>query len=128
MNTIEINLRREFNTLKKHPNYTIFDANSEIHDYLNAKNVFNKERRKEAIVEAQKELIKELTQEMKRATESHKTIIRTWIKDIDKALDSKPIMQKKYFIKVKHYILADYLRDCVKQKKTFENIASNQIL
>ena len=67
INTIEINLRREFETLKKHPNYTIFDANSEIHDYLNA----------------------------------------------------KPIMQKKYFIKVKHYILADYLRDCVKQKKTF---------
>ena len=121
-NTIETNLKREFETLKKYPNYVIFDANSEIHDYLNAKNVFNKERRKEAIVEAQKELIKELTQELKRATESHKTVIKTWIKDIDKALDSKPIMKKNYFIKVKHYILADYLRDCIEKKKSFEEI------
>ena len=121
-NTIETNLKREFETLKKYPNYVIFDANSEIHDYLNAKNVFNKERRKEAIVEAQKELIKELTQELKRATESHKTVIKTWIKDIDKALDSKPIMKKNYIIKVKHYILADYLRDCIEKKKSFEEI------
>ena len=122
MNTIEINLRREFETLKKYPNYVIFDANSEIHDYLNAKNVFNKERRNEAILQAKKELIYEVTQELKRATDSHKTVIKTWIKDIDKALDSKPIMKKNYFIKVKHYILADYLKDCVENKKSFKEI------
>jgi hypothetical protein len=122
MNTIEKNLKREFETLKKYPNYVIFDANSEIHDYLNAKNAFNKGKRKEAILQAKAELIKELNQELKRAAGSHKNVIKTWIKDIDKALDSKPIMKKNYFIKVKHYILADYLRDCIKQKKTFKEV------
>ena len=122
MNTIETNLKREFETLKKYPNYVIFDANSEIHDYLNAKNVYSKERRKEAILQAKAELIKELTQEHKRAAGIHKNVIKTWIKDIDTTLDNKPIMKNKYFIKVKHYILANYIRDCIKQNKTFKEV------
>jgi hypothetical protein len=122
MNTIEINLKRELETLRKYPNYVIFDANSEIHDYLNAKNVFNKERRKEAIVEAQKELIKELNQELKRAAGSHKNVIKSWIKDIDTTLDNKPIMKKNYFNKVKRFILDGYLKDCIKQNKTFKEV------
>jgi hypothetical protein len=122
MNTIEINLKRELETLRKYPNYVIFDANSEIHDYLNAKNVFNKERRKEAIVEAQKELIKELNQELKRAAGSHKNVIKSWIKDIDTTLDNKPIMKKNYFNKVKRFILDGYLKDCIEQKKSFKEV------
>jgi phenylpyruvate tautomerase PptA (4-oxalocrotonate tautomerase family) len=122
MNTIEINLKREFETLKKYPNYVIFDANSEIHDYLNAKKVYDKERRKEAITQAKAELIKELTQEHKRAAGIHKNVIKTWIKDIDTTLDNKPIMKKKYFNKVKRFILDGYLKDCIKQNKTFKEV------
>jgi len=122
MNTIEINLKREFETLKKYPNYVIFDANSEIHDYLNAKNAFNKGKRKEAILQAKAELIKELNQELKRAAGSHKTVIKTWVKDIDTTLDNKPIMKKNYFNKVKRFILDGYLKDCIEQKKSFGEV------
>lgn len=122
MNTIEKNLKREFETLKKYPNYVIFDANSEIHDYLNAKNAFNKGKRKEAILQAKAELIKELNQELKRAAGSHKTVIKTWVKDIDTTLDNKPIMKKNYFNKVKRFILDGYLKDCIEQKKSFGEV------
>tara|TARA_R110002074_G_scaffold85594_2_gene189278 strand:+ start:5837 stop:6214 length:378 start_codon:yes stop_codon:yes gene_type:complete len=122
MNTIEKNLRREFETLKKYPNYVIFDANCEIHDYLNVKDVFNKEMRKEAILKAKAELIKELNQELKRAAGTHKNVIKTWLKDIDTTLDNKPIMKKNYFNKVKRFILEGHLKDCIEQKKTFKEI------
>ena len=121
-NEIKQRLKHEYNTLKKRGNYIIFDAESKIHDALNDLGKFDKSRREPFIIQAKNELKAQLSDERRRAGATHKTVITSWMNDLDETLKNKPKMEKDFHSKVKRLILSDFLKGCIEKGLRVEEI------
>jgi hypothetical protein len=102
---------REKRKLNKIKNYKVFDPENKIYYWLLSTGKIEKPHpKKDEFLERAKKLhCNDLKEELKRASEQHKPVIRNHILNFNSVINGKPVMKKKYNNIVMDLILTNYI-------------------
>ena len=121
----EMCIENEFNALKRNKKHIIYDPSNINYLQLFTEGKIQRpyEYKKEVLVQAEKIFKKELREELHRASEFQKVIVKRWIKEFKNTLEEKPKMKKKYHGLIMTLILTDYFKRGIEKGLTFKELA-----